>query len=372
MGDLFDYLDWRGDISFGNMPLCPVDALLLSILPYIRQEGLIPSSLTAEPVRLADAAQAYFSRPVAENKLNAAHHRLLRALAASDRFSSLRLIGARKTVDRREGLQFAAITVLLPGQNLFVAFEGTDDSLVGWQEDFRMTYECPVPAQLRAAEYLREVALLHPLRRIFVGGHSKGGNMAMYAALYCGEEFSHRIRAVYNNDGPGFCDGTISSPEYRAMRHRIHTYLPESSVVAVLLEHDDNHKIVKSTARGIFQHDPYTWQVQGADFVYAKERTAFGKDTEELIDRFVKGMSPERKRQLGEALFAVLESSNQATVSGIGNNKLQSARNMLRGYVGLDPELRQVLNQAILSLNRSRKEIRRERKDSLAENEKSS
>lgn len=364
MSNIFDYLDWRGDITLGNAALSPVDALILSILPYIRLEGIVPSSPGAEPIRLADAAERYFSHPVSGDRSEENHHRLLRQLASSPRFANLRLVAARKVIDRKEGMQFAALSILLPGQNLFVSFEGTDDTLVGWKEDFRMSYECPVPAQLEAADYLREVALHHPLRRLFVGGHSKGGNLAMFAAVFCGEEFRHRIRAVYNNDGPGFCDDTMSSPEYKELRPRIHTFLPESSIVGVLLEHDERYRIVKSDARGIMQHDAYSWQVRGADFVYTTERTAFGKETEEIIDRFVAGMSPEKRRLLGEALFTVLESTNQDTVSGIGTNLLQSARQILRSYTGLDPELRTVLNESIAALNRTRRAVRRGTKES--------
>lgn len=364
MSNVFDYLDWRGDVSLGNAPLTPVDALILSMLPYVRLEGIVPSSLKAEPVRLADAVEQYFSRPVSGDRSEERHHELLRRLAKTPRFSSLRLLGARKTIDRREGMQFAALTVLLPGQSFFVAFEGTDDTLVGWKEDFRMSYECPVPAQLRAAEYLREAALLHPLRRFFVGGHSKGGNLAMFAAVFCGEEFRHRIRSVYNNDGPGFCDDTLSSPAYREMRPRIHTFLPESSIVGVLLEHEEAYKIVKSDAVGFRQHDAYSWQVRGADFEYTAERTAFGRETEEIADRLLADMTPEQRRLLGEALFTVLESTNQDTLSGISGNFLQSARQILRSYTGLDPELRAILNQAILALNRARREVRRATKNS--------
>ena len=361
MSNIFDYLEWRGDLTFGNVPLCPVDALIFSMLPYIRMEGIVPTSAFAEPVRLSDAVALYFTTPRAKEKPNSNHHKMLQALAASARFGPLRMVTAQKQLDREKGIQFAGVTILLPGQNMFVAFEGTDDTLVGWQEDFRMSYECPVPAQLRAVEYLREVARANPLRRIFVGGHSKGGNLAMYAAVHCGPEFRHRIRAVYNNDGPGFCDDTLSRAEYTEMRSRIHTYLPQSSIVGVLLEHDTNYKIVKSSARGLFQHDFYSWEVMGGDFVYTTERTAFGKETEAIIDRFVNDLSPERKRQFGEALFEILESTNQDTVSGIGSNKLQSVKNIIRSYAGLDPEVRAILNDSFAALNRSRKEVKKRR-----------
>ncbi len=361
MSNIFDYLDWRGDLSFGSSSLCPVDTLIFSMLPYIRLEGTVPASPGAEPVRLSDAVAAYFKKPAAETVVNENHHKLLTVLQRSPRFAPLRLLAAQKEIDAENGMQFAALTVLLPGQNLLVAFEGTDDTLIGWQEDFRMSYECPVPAQLRAVEYLRAVAMAHPLRRIYVTGHSKGGNLAMYAAVHCGPEHRYRIRGVYNHDGPGFCDDTLSSPAYAEMRDRIHTYLPESSIVGVLLEHDTNYKIVKSTNLGLLQHDAYSWQVMGADFEYAAERTAFGQETEAIVDRFINELSPERRRQFGEALFTVLESTEQDTVSGIAGSKLQSLRRMLSTYGELAPEVRSILTDSFAALNRFRKDVKKGR-----------
>lgn len=360
MSNMFDYLEWRGDLSFGSVSLCPADTLIFSMLPYVRLEGILPESPSAEPMRLADAVARYLEAP-AVTLVNEDHHRLLQKLKSAPRFAPLRLLAAQKRLDAESGMQFAALTVLLPGQNLFVAFEGTDDTLIGWREDFRMSYECPVPAQLRAAEYLRAVAAAHPMRRIFVGGHSKGGNLAMYAALHCGTEFRHRIRAVYNHDGPGFCDDTVSTPNYKDLRDRIHTFLPQSSIVGVLLEHDENYKIVKSTNPGLLQHDPYSWQIMGADFEYTDHRTAFGLETEAILDRFVKELSPERKRQFAEALFTILESTEQDTVSGITGNKLQSFRRILSSYAGLAPEVRSILNESFAALNRFRKDAKKGR-----------
>lgn len=355
MGHIFDYLTWRGDLTFGNIPLCPVDGLILSLLPYIRLEGCVPASPSAEPVRLSDAAREALANPAVRAQ-NEKHNEFLEALAASARFGQLRLVGAQKTVNREEGIQFAAITVLLPGQALFVAFEGTDSTLIGWQEDFRMSYECPVPAQLRAVEYLREVAAAHPLRKIYTGGHSKGGNLAMYASVYSGAAYRYRIKSVFNNDGPGFCDSTISSPEYAELRPRIHTFLPESSIVGVLLEHDENYKIVKSSGKGLLQHDAFSWEISGADFVYTAERTAFGKRTEAIVDRFVHELSPERKRQFSEAMFSILEKANYETLDDIGGAKMKTVRNLYRAYSGLSPEVREMLGDSVNALTESRKD----------------
>ena len=361
MGNIFDYLTWRGDLTFGNAPLTPVDGLIFSLLPYIRTEGIVPEAPGAEPVRLAQAAGAYFSRPITETEtgFDDKHHRLLAALRDSARFAPLRLIGATKRIDGEMGVQFAALTVLLPGNALFVAFEGTDNSVVGWREDFRMSYECPVPAQLCAVRYLREVAAAFPLRKLYVGGHSKGGNLAMYAAVHGGAEVRSRTRAVFNCDGPGFCDETLSTPEYAELRPRSRTYLPESSIVGVLLEHDTNYKIVKSTAAGIMQHDAYSWEISGADFVYTPERTAFGRRTEAILTRFVKELSPERKRQFSEALFTILEGAELTRLDELGSGKIKLLRNLYRAYSGLSPDVREILADSLGALTESRKAERK-------------
>lgn len=348
MSNLFDYLAWRGDLTFGNASLCPADALAFSMVAYMNFEGLVPREPREEPVRLVDVAKAYFARPAVQRPgFESKHERLLRLLADSARYGSLRVLAAQTVLDRQTGMQFAAISFLLPGQNLFVAFRGTDDTLIGWKEDFRMSYECPVPAQLEAKRYLSAVAAAYPLRRIFVGGHSKGGNLAVYAAVNCGEEVRYRIRTVFNHDGPGFYDGTVASEAYAEMRPRIQTYLPQSSIVAVLLDHDVNYKIVKSSSKGLLQHDGYTWEVLGDDFVYTNERTAFGKRTAAIVDRFVETTSPDRRRRFCEALFSVLESTEHDTFSGILGGKRQSLRNMMSAYADMPDDMRTLLTETL-------------------------
>lgn len=318
-------------------------------------------------MRLADVAKAYFARPsVAGGGIDARHEQLLRTLAASVRYGGLRVLAQRTLLDRKSGVQFGALAFLLPGQNIFVAFEGTDNTLIGWKEDFRMSYECPVPAQLCATEYLREVAAAYPLRRLFAGGHSKGGNLAMYAAVNGSPDIRARIRAVYNLDGPGFCDDTLFSPAYLEIRDRIRTYLPQSSIVAVLLEHDTNYKIVKSSNKGLMQHDGYSWEALGTEFVYATERTAFGKRTEDIVDRFVSLTSPERKRRFCEALFSILEATEQDTLSGIFSGKRQSLRSILGAYADLSEDMKTLLTETVNLLVQARRDVEKQEKDRLA------
>ena len=360
MSNLFDYLTWRGDLTFGNAPLCPVDALMLSALSYVRFDEVLSPDPKGEPERLSTLAER-LSKIGAKSK----HEALLQATAKSARFGALRLFAAQSELDAERGVQFFAYSILLPGQTLYVCFRGTDDTLIGWREDLRMSYECPVPAQLRAAEYLRAVAAAYPLRRIFVGGHSKGGNLATYAAVNAGPAVRERIRRVFNHDGPGFCDGTMATPAYREMRDRIDTYVPESSIVGVLLEHEEDYRIVKSDAAGLAQHEPLSWQVLGTDFEYAAERTAFGVRTEQIADRFLNTFSPERKRLFAEALFTVLEATEEKTVSGIVANKTKSLKNALRSFASLDEPVRDVLIETVSALSEAGKNARRADKKRL-------
>ncbi|MBE6595071.1 MAG: DUF2974 domain-containing protein [Ruminococcaceae bacterium] len=365
MGSLFEYISWRGDISLADVPTTPVDTLIFSLLSYVDFTGIVPQN-TEQAVRLGDAIEQWLTAPhVEKTAFERNHTLLLRAVKDTVRFGDLPVTAARKIHDRTAGIQFGALAFLLPGQTVFIAFEGTDDSLVGWKEDLRMSYECPVPGHLKAAEYTFEIANAFPLRRLLLGGHSKGGNLALYAAVKGDRSYRHRIAALYNHDGPGFCDDTVNTPTYREMQPRIVTYLPASSIVAVLLEHDNNYKIVKSSNKGILQHDGYSWEVQGGNFVRSEERSPLGKKTEAVIARFLRETTPEHRRQFVETLFQLLEASEEDSVTGLGKQK--SLRNILRAYTGLAPEVREMLSQTVSKLNQVRRTVTREQRDAIDE-----
>jgi hypothetical protein len=367
MSSLFDYIAWRGDISLAAVPLTPVDTLILSLLAYVDFSDIVSADFS-DPLPLSVAAEKWLSLPHAEKTAFERNHtRLLWAVKDSARFGTLPLLGAQKIHDRTAGIQFGALTFLLPGQNLFVAFEGTDDSLIGWKEDLRMSYECPVPGHRKAAEYTSQAANALPLRALYLGGHSKGGNLALYAAVKGEPAYRPRIRAVYNHDGPGFCDDTVTTPAYLDMQPRVFTYMPEASIVAVLLDHDHNYEVVKSAAKGILQHDGYSWDVLGGNFVAAEERTPLGKKTEAVIARFLAETSPERKRQFVETLFQLLEASEEDSVTELGKQK--SLRNILRAYTGLAPDVREMLTETVVKLNQARRAVTKESKTPSSDRE---
>ena len=350
---MFDYLIWRGDLSFGNAPLCPIDALIFSMLAYMDLRKVVPADPGAEPVRLSDAVEKYFALPGSHlpHVTGASNHvKLLRKLSESERFGGLRLFAAKRQVNRSENMQFGAISVLLPGQNLFVAYQGTDDTLVGWKEDFMMSYECPVPAQLSAVNYLNEVGAAYPMRRIFTGGHSKGGNLAVYSAAKSSGDIQERIVAVHNNDGPGFIWDISKTPGHKRIAGRIHTVLPQTSVVGMLMEHEKHYQVVYSTYDGLYQHDGFSWQVVGDHFIHLDGFSREGKVIDETLESWEGSLSPKQREAFADALYTVLTASGAKTLSDLNGDKLKSAVTMLKTYSNLDRETRQLLSGSLRAL----------------------
>lgn len=283
MDDLFEYLKWRGDISLTQVPLTPVDALILSELSYLKLDGIVPDT-PGRTIRLREAAELFLALPekeqVCRTKLDV---KLLKACAETVRFSDAELTFFRNLFIPEEETQFAAVTFLLEDGTAFLSFRGTDYSLVGWKEDFNMSFADSIPAQREALRYTREFAGSYPLL-LRLGGHSKGGNVAVYAAAKIEAEIQSRILAVYNNDGPGFTDALMGDPGYLAMVPKIHTYIPQSSIIGMLLEHEEPYTVVKSSLISILQHECYSWEIKGGDFVHVDEIT----DHSRFIDRTLK------------------------------------------------------------------------------------
>lgn len=199
--NIFDYINWRGDLSFRQSPFNEVDGAILAKLSYLPLERVLEQG-SMVPISIADAAKKLFALP----NINGSFMRkedspLLSALAESPRFCNMGLFACMNRFDPESQTQFFAMTIRLSESELYVAFRGTDNTLVGWKEDFNMCFVCPVPAQKLAVEYL-ESTVKNSVGRITVGGHSKGGNLAVYAAAFASPAAQLRVQKVYNYDGP--------------------------------------------------------------------------------------------------------------------------------------------------------------------------
>ena len=305
MGTMFDYIQWRGDLTFTQDPPNCVDALIFSTLSYIGYGGLVESQ-PEQSVLLRDAAALFFTMENVENKVRVEKDlELLRKAAECTRFGYTKIVRYRDVLIPEQETQFAAMTFLLDDGTAFLAFRGTDYSLVGWKEDFNMSFRQTVPAQLLAQQYVREVAAEYamPMR---LGGHSKGGNLAVFAAARVGPLLQKQILEVYNHDGPGFTQYMMGDPGYLAMVPRIRTYIPESSVIGMLLEHEESYVVVKSRSVSLLQHDPYSWEILGRGFITAEDISEDSRFLDAAIKTWFAEMTDQERGRLVDVLFTLL------------------------------------------------------------------
>ena len=332
MDDIFDYLDWRGDLPFSVSPFNEVDNYIVAKIGCCNFDGIVPED--AQTVPIGEALDAYFDAVGGDARFgvlcSAKLTPLLRRLPATPRFRDLTLSGfVRRALPERTE-QFSALTVSLPDGTHYVSYRGTDDTLYAWKEDCMMALSGAVPAQRDAADYLAWAASAYdgPLR---VGGHSKGGNLAVYAAANAPTAVQTRIGVIYNNDGPGFDAAFLASPGYRAVRERIQTYLPQYSIVGTLLEQDTNCTIVRSARFGVAAHDGFNWGVRGTAFLRCDDLSRSSRAFDATMERVLGQMDMDERREFIETLFRILTATGAVTLTDINERRLRKALSIARG-----------------------------------------
>lgn len=361
MADILDYLKWRGDLSFDIVSFNDVDNVILCQLSYINFDGIILEDYGAEPLPIGLIADMFanssdFNERIDIGKLISCRtNGLLPALAESKRFSNMKLSCYADRVDEAEQKQFSAINIDIGNGEHFVAFRGTDNTVVGWKEDFNMGYMPNVPSHFEAVKYLEKIGEITdgPLR---VGGHSKGGNLAVYGAAFCSDEVKSRIVQVYNNDGPGFDSSVLATPCYKSVLGRLKTFVPQSSVVGMLLGHEEEYAVVQSIEKGIMQHDPFSWQVDRDGLVLLDRVTDGSRFIDHTLKDWIKKMDSEQRGKFVEAMFAILQSTDASTISDLSVDRIKKTGNIIKTLSSSDEETRKVINSAIHQLILSAKD----------------
>ena len=316
MEKMMDYLKWRGDIPFSVSPLNEADIFLMSKIGAIDWTGIIDRD--GDPVPFFYAAEQYFMRYGQEGaeKVKLAGINLIpviRAASESERFRSLGLSGFVNIVDERKTEQFSALVVSLPDNVRFVTFRGTDDNILAWKENFYLSCSDYVSAQRDALSYLRYRATLFD-GPIILGGHSKGGNLAIYAACTAEETLKDRIKAVYSLDGPGFRSSYYDTPGYKSIKEKIHKIIPKNSLVGTLLDNPKGVITVNSEDFGINGHDGFNWETCATGFVKCSSLSKSSRVFDKSIDSVLKGMNTDSRREFIDSLFDILDSSGASTV----------------------------------------------------------
>ena len=268
--NVFTYLKWRGDLSFSEAAFNEVDSLILSLISYVEFGGIVPEIDSEESITIKEAWERFWTvyKNTDSSYLTSFLSKppiLLKEAAKTKRFGEIRIGKYVNQIDTQKDKQFSASTFLVNDDSIYVAYRGTDATIVGWKEDFNMSFLSEVPAQSEAVQYLEKTAG-QKKSYIRLGGHSKGGNLAIYSGIRCSREIRKRILSIHNFDGPGFRQDLLLSDEYLEMLPRISNYLPQASIIGMLLEHAGERKIVRSNYfGGILQHDAFSWEVVPVD-----------------------------------------------------------------------------------------------------------
>lgn len=342
MSNIYDYIEWRGDLSICNDRFNEIDSLILSRLSYFPFDGLIEED---EEITIKESYKRYQERGTTGRILQQEDINLFPVLATSERFGKMKLTKYINKIDPIHEKQFSAITIIMPDDTIYVAYRGTDNTVVGWKEDFNMSFSELVPAQTDAVQYIENIAYTYK-EKIRVGGHSKGGNLAVYAAAFCKEEVQERIINVYNNDGPGFCDKVVESDKYKNVLDKVHTYIPQTSIIGRLLNHKEQTTILKSTQTGIMQHDLYTWQVLGTKFV-KDELTNSSEFIDKTITNWLKEVETEQREKFIDIFFEILNTTEVETLSEFSSKKFTNALTMLNAYKNIDDQSKEIMMKTL-------------------------
>ena len=327
MANAIDYIKWRGDLTFRQSPVNEVDLFLFSQLSTLDYHKFLQPE---EEMTLAEAAKHWFAIYRDDFKtLGLLQSRFLlnafKEMAASARFKDIRIAMPRKTVNEGENEQFEAVTILPTKDLAVVSYRGTDDTLVGWKEDCYLAIMDKVVAQQDAVDYLTQAAARYPERRLVTVGHSKGGNLSIYAAVHVPKDIQERIVWSMGFDSPGFSRGFFEQPEYKAVEDRICTVLSQNSTVGLLMNTAGRYLLVHSTVSGPFAHDGFNWSVERTRFIYEKELSTASLTFLGAMSDTLDNLDQRGRKRFVDALFDILGSSGARTITefvekGAGNS----------------------------------------------------
>ncbi len=341
--NIFSYLKWRGDIHLTQAPFNDIDALVLAIFSYLNLPGIVSddgSTITVEA-----AAKKYFSADYYSND-HSYYQKLFKLMARAERFKDAKLSYYVNTLT--DQTQFSAIKIQLSNGINFISFRGTDDSLVGWKEDFEISFKTTI-AQKQAASYLTKV-MGKDSEDYLLGGHSKGGNLAEYAALNVSPSLQKRITDIYTFDSPGLAQEVENQLPDEYLRSTLHRFVPEFSIIGRLFEPEDiPPTIVDSTRKTVSQHDAFSWEITGSHFVTRKHRNPQAKVYNQIINQWIGNATLQERESLTNDLFNSLAASGATKINELGKNGVGGFRAILISLTNSSRRTRFVFGSLIAS-----------------------
>ena len=350
-GTIIDYVREYGQVPFSEKGVNDVDSLVLSQFAYLKFDGMVPELFDNKPsVTLQDIFEHEdYENLYADVRYEKENRALFEAMRESVRFGDMKLNCYINIIEQEWETQFSAITCILGDGTLYIVYRGTDESIIGWKEDFNMAFLSPIPGQAYSVKYLNIVTGFLK-KDFFVGGHSKGGNLAIYAAMNCNKKVQKRIIKVYSMDGPGFRPESLKKGEFEAIAERTVKILPHSSLVGMIFEQNMDYLVVDSKGFGLAQHDPYTWLTQGGSFKYIEDITQYRKFMDQTMNEFILGLEKEELHTFVDTMYQIISASQ-------ADNLIDFVADWKKSVGGIIEAMREVTPQTRDMMKRFAKEL---------------
>ena len=399
MPNIIDLL--RNDFStFAQRKFNAVDALILCELSYINMPTSVPkycdnpkniSTVSInELLRIEDYSSMFAS---GAPKVDKFRRKLLLAVASSPRYRGIR-VGEylerfdESNIDESLEQQFAGVTFDLSNcegidnpHTLVIAYRGTDNTLVGWKEDFNMAFRCPVPAQESAAEYLTSVAQRYSKRypnknffnkifanklfarfskssvdlqnnnsNIIVVGHSKGGNMAAYAAMRLdatSQKLGDLVSKIYSMDGPGFASDVVDTSVFANVSSRIEKVVPQSAFIGLIMDTGVPYKVTTADSIGLMQHFGMYWQVKNGDFDYCDCVTPRALAVSKAANEWMMNLPFEERKRRIDAVYKIFSNLGYPTFDEMSLHWSEVVPKLLKVAMHMDSKTHELIRSVM-------------------------
>ena len=363
MANINDYLLWRGDIPINEaFRFNEIDSIILARFSYLIFDKIeMNKKETIESIskKMKDFENKAF-------RYNG-DKELITYLGESKRFKNMIVTDYVQTNNKEMEQQFGAITIHISEEEMYLSYIGTDSSIYGWKEDFNMAFMENVPCQKEGKKYIEKIAQKYLNKKIRIGGHSKGGNVAIYSAITSSKELQNRIIKVYNYDGPGFNKNIINKYSNNEIISKIETYIPQDSIIGRLLNHKEKMTIAFSLEKGILQHDIYSWQVLKDDLIHSEKNTDKSEDIDKTITEWIELTTNEQRKIVIDAVFELFYSTDSETFGEMSKNISANLPKVLKKYEEIAKEDKEMIKQMIKIIATSYINILRKREKSKLE-----
>ncbi len=343
MANINDYLLWRGDIPINSkFKFNEIDSMILARFSYLRFD-----MIKLEPVETIKSISEKMKDIVNDDFRYNGDKEMITYLGESERFKDMLVTDFVEVDDKNTEKQFSAVTVHINDNELYVSFIGTDASLIGWKEDFNMSFLENVPCQIAGKEYLFMIAEKYNKAKIRIGGHSKGGNVAIFSAISANEKLQNQIIKVYNYDGPGFNKSIIEKYGNKAILDKLETYLPQDSVIGRILDHKEKTTVVLSLEKGIYQHDIFSWQVLQTDLIKLEKNTQISEDIKETLDSWLTSTTNMQRKIFIDSVFELFYSTDANSFGDMTTALMSNIIKILKKYKEISKEDKKIMGEMI-------------------------